>query len=244
MKNLINKIKAFVKKNYIACTVVGSLILVIIASIIIVGLIKSYKNRIELSTEKHSFYQYFDVTRNDFYAKISLENNKIVDISSQTYNVYNNSPIYYVEKDSIIVPKESSIIFYYRENLSYRLPKYSKLTLDDGASKISSNGNEEAVSGFFIYDGVDTYIIPKKSTLNINGGELTLGEYSYVIANQNYVTYYDYATKIANKIENIEKATLTFDEVAIDLLKDVTVVNSKVGLLETNVSSLEVYLED
>ena len=244
MKNIIEKIKAFVKKNYVACTVVGSLILVILASIIIVHLIKSFQHKIELSSKKDSYYQYFDVTRNEFYSTLDLEDDKIVKISSKTYNVYENSPLYHVEKDEMIIPKNSSIVFYYQENLSYRLPKYSEVILEGASTSVISNGKKKADSGYFIYDGEDLYIIPSNSILNINGNEVALGAFSYVIANKNYVTYYDYSSKIANKIENIESASLVIKDVAIDLLKDVTVYNDKVTLINTNVNSMEIYLED
>ena len=46
MKKLMVKAKEFIKRNYIACTVILAIVLVVIASLIIIGLIKMNKNTI------------------------------------------------------------------------------------------------------------------------------------------------------------------------------------------------------
>ncbi|MBQ6840938.1 MAG: hypothetical protein IJO63_02330 [Bacilli bacterium] len=241
----MKKIKEFVKKNYIACTVVGALLLVIIASLIIISLIKMNKNKIDVSSSNANLYQYFDKTKMEFDAKLSYENDGLINITAKEYKVYENSPIYDSSKTKVIIPKVSSIVFYYRQNLTYRLPKYSYISLEAGSSVINSNGKEKAETDFFVYDGVDTYLIPVESTISINGKVTNLSAYSYVIANSNYVTYYSYETDTIETVEaDIKNATLKINDVSVDLLKDVTVVNSKVNLLQTKVSNLDVYLED
>lgn len=244
MKVWIQKIKEFYKKNYIACTVVGALLLTIIASLIIVSLIRSFKNKIEVSSKNGSYYQYVDSDIKTFKATLSYENDKIVNIKSDTHNIYVNSPLYSEDNKEIIIPKTSSIVFYLKNNETYRLPIYSTLTNTDSINYISSNGQKESTEGFFIYDGVDTYIIPSKSTLKVNKETINLGTYSYVIANSSYVIYYDYEKNIVGKIDDINSASLTVDDIAIDLLKDVTVNNNKVQLLLTDINGLKVYLED
>jgi len=245
MKEIWKKVKAFVKKNYIACTVVAAIILVIVASLIIIGLINMNKNKIEVSSSNVTLYQYFNKERKDFGAKLSYENDALVNIDSEEYKVYENSPLYNIENTHIIIHKESSIIFYYRQNLSYRLPKYSVVTYDEGSSIINSKGKEKVDTDFFIYDGVDTYIFPVSSILKVNNTTIELSKYSYVIANNNYVTYYSYDSDTIQTIEGtINKVTVKINDIAIDLMKDATVVNSKVGLLNNNVSSLDIYLED
>lgn len=244
MKDWIKKIKEFVKRNYIACTVVGALVLVIIASLIIVGLIKSFKNRIETSTESDSYYQYFDVNLNSFEGTLSLENDRIVNVESDTYKIYNGSPVYSNTKDEVIIPKVSSIVFYLQDNVTFKLPKYSRLTYLDDIHFVSSNGKKESASAFFVYDGEDTYLTFEPSRLKVNGTEIYLSNYSYVIASKDSVLYYNYETKEVHKIENITSASLILDKVAIDLLKDVTVKDGQVDMLLSNINNLKVYLED
>lgn len=244
MKNLINKVKNFVKKNYIACTVIVAILLVIIASVIIINLIQMNRNKIDVSSKTESLYQYFDKSKKKFEAKLSYENDKLVNIKSNDYLVYENSPIYLEDSIGIIIPKQSSIVFYYRQNLSYRLPKYSTLTLSSSSTHINSNGNKTVETDFFIYDGLDTYVLPVASQLKVNGTEISLSSYSYVIANSNYVTYYDYEKDIVQTIENINSASLIINDLTIDLIKDVTVINSKVSLLDTQISKMDIYLED
>ena len=245
MKKLMVKAKEFIKRNYIACTVILAIVLVVIASLIIIGLIKMNKNTIEVKNTNENMYQYFDREKKEFSAKLSYEDDILVNVKAKDYSIYENSPIYLSKQTGIVMPKESSVVFYYRQNLSYRLPKYSSLTLEDGSSKIKSKENEQKESNFFIYDGLDTYLFPIASTLKVNDTVVNLSKYSYVIANSNYVTYYDYETDSVTKIETvINRAILTINDMSIDLLKDVTVINSKVSLLTTNISSLDIYLED
>jgi len=66
-----------------------------------------------------------------------------------------------------------------------------------------------------------------------------------IIADINGVTYYNYELDEVIVIdEQIKSASLIINDVGIDLLKDVTVINSKVRLLPSNVSNLKIYLED
>ena len=245
MKEFIKKAKEFVKKNYIACTVASAIILIIIASIIIVSLINMNKNKIEVTSRDLMLYQYFDKEKTQFNATLSYENDKLVNIKSDDYLIYENSPIYLQNETSIIVPKESSIVFYYRQNLSYRLPKYSFMILEESSSVVNSNGKEKVDTDFFIYDGENTYIFPVASTLKVNDTVVNLSNYSYVIAGVDYVTYYNYDSKTIEKIEGtITKASITINDMTIDLLKDVTVINSKVSLLSSNIKNMDIYLED
>lgn len=245
MKNLVNKIIKYIKKNYIASTVVAAIILVALGSLIIIGLINMSKNKIELSSENAHLYQYVAEDKKEYDAKLSYENDKMVNIKSDTFKAYEGSPIYDQNSQRIIVPKTSSVIFYLRHNLAYRLPKYSSLTFKEGSSFISSNGKKASDTNFFIYDGEDMYIIPVKSVLKVNKLEIELSAYSYVIANEMNVTYYDYETDTIKIIDGtISQASLFIDEVGIDLLKDVTVINSNVELIVSNVDKLNIYLEE
>jgi len=244
MKEIMKKAEAFVKKNYIECIVAAAIILVIGASLLIIKMMNISRNQMDVSSSNNTLYQYFNNNKKEFTAKLSYENDALVNIKADNYNVYENSPIYDNLQTQIILPKESSIIFYHRQNLSYRLPKYSSLTLKDGASVVNSKGKEKADSDFFIYDGEDTYLFPMTTTLKINNDAITLSKYSYVIAGSNYITYYDYELDTCMTIENINKAVIVADTLSIDLLKDATVLNSKVGLLNNKVSNLDIYLED
>jgi len=239
MKSLIHKITNWIKANYISSMIVLAIVLVVIASIIIVGLIGPKKNKIVLNVDNSLMYQYFSTNKIEFEAKISEENKKIVNIDSDTHDIYEVTPIYYKDEIGMIIPKNSAIVFYYRDNLIYQLPKYSKLTNVDDANIINSNSKTESASNFFIYDGEDLYIIPNDCTIKVNNQEITLSGYSYIIADINGVTYYNYELDEVIVIdEQIKSASLIINDVGIDLLKDVTVINSKVRLLPSNVSNL------
>ena len=245
MKKLINRIVNYIKKNYIASTVVAAIVFVLLGSFIIISLINMNKNKIIVRSENANLYQFFREEKKEFDAKLSYENDKMVNIKSNDYKPYSGSPLYDKNSQKIILPSTSSIVFYHRQNLAYRLPKYSTLTFNEGSSFISSNGNIASASGFFIFDGVDTYIMPVASVLKYNNKEIALSAYSYVIANENGITYYNYETDKATVVEtSITRALVIIDDVGIDLLKNATVINNDVQLILSNIDRLSIYLED
>ena len=235
----MKKIIDFIKKHYLIFTIMIVIILMLIALIIIFNIIYK-KNKIIVKNENINLYQYYGNNKQLFTTKVSYENNKIVSIDN---NIYENSLIYYENNLHLIIPKTSMIVFYYQDNLTYRLNKYSEYLKDNGSNIIISEGSKIISNDFFIYDGDDLYILPDASILNINNNVINLTSGSYIIANQDNVIYYDYENDSIMTIDNIEKAQLNLKNITIDLLKDVTVYNNKVLLLDINSNNTEVYKE-
>ena len=240
----MEKVIKYIKKNYILFTIIGAILLVVIASLIITLLIKNSKNKIVVKSENIEIYEYVDMQKKSSLAKVSLENNKIVEIKPEDFNIYQNGLIYVNEENRVIVPKNSMIVFYYQDNLTYKLSKYSELIQNNNSKIIISEGKKIISDNFFIYDGEDTYIIPDLSNLIINGEELILGANSFVIASPDSIIYYDYDNDIINKVNDIKSASIKVNNIVIDLLKDVTVYNNKVVLLDNDVNKMAVYKED
>ena len=211
---------------------------------IIFHLIKGAKNKIVVSSNEAVLYEYVDIKRNDFTGNISLENDKIVKITSDEFKPYEGSIIYYAESERLIIPKTSAIVFYYRDNLTFKLNKYSEVYFDNNSTVVVSEGKKIASGNFFIYDGEDTYIIPINSTLKVNGNEISLSAGSYIIASPDNLIYYDYVLNTINKVEGINNASLKIGNAQIDLLKDVTVYNNKVVLIEQTIDDMGIYKED
>lgn len=241
----MQKIINYFKKNYLAVTVILAILLTVLGSVIIINLIKRYQNRIEYSNTTGSFYQYFDTTKSDFEAKLSYENDQIVNIEGKEYNIYENSLIYLQDNTSVIIPKVSSIVFYLQDNATYQLPKYSEVILDSGTDIVKSLGIKGIAANFFIYDGEDTYFFPLNVVLNINNRKIELSPYSYVIATSENIIYYDYESDKLEKYEgNINKATISFNEITIDIEKNAIVKNGRVAMLNKNIKVLKKYMEE
>lgn len=241
MKKIIN----YIKKNYIVFTAVSAALLICLGSFLVINLIKSYQNRIELTKSSGNYYQYFDVTRYDFESANEYENGKLVKMKAKNYNIYDSSLIYVKDEKSIIIPKVSSIVFYNQSNLTYRLPKYSEVTLSHGSDIVKSLGKKIVSNNFFIFDGEDTYFFPSNVVLVIDGKEINLSAYSYVVAGSEVITYYDQSTDKLQMIQNnVKYAYVKVDDVTIEILKDVTIKNDKVLLLYNKVDNLIDYVEE
>ena len=235
----MKKITNFIKKHYLIFTITIVIILVIIAIIIILSIIYKH-NKIIVKNENINLYQYYGNNKQLFNSTIAYENDKIVSIDN---NIYENSLIYYEDDLHLIIPKTSMVIFYYQNNLTYRLNKYSEYLKDSSSNIIISEGNKIISNNFFIYDGDDLYILPDESTLNINDENINLSSGSYIIANKDNLIYYDYANDEIVISDNIQKASLKLKNITIDLLKDVTIYNSEVLLLEKN-NNIDVYVKE
>ncbi|MDD5864923.1 MAG: hypothetical protein PUD07_00305 [bacterium] len=237
----MKKIIKFIKKNYIIISIILGLIIIIIASVIIVKKLNE-KNKINIITKKEKLYQY--VINDKIYhdAIVSYQDNRIIDIKSEFDE---DNLLYYDAFTKIVIPDNMIVIFYNKNNISYKLPKYSTISKNNDVLIINSNGKEYIKNNFFLYDNLDLYFIPYSSVLKYNDNTINLSEFSYVKVNNNYIMIYNYENdSFIYYDENINSATLTINNFVIDLLNDASVLNGNIGLLNRNIDSLSVLKED
>lgn len=240
----MKKITDFIKKNYIVFCIVVAIILVIIGSIIIIKLLNDNLNKIDTKKESYSFYEYFEEDKNEFKATLHYENERLVKVDSKDYNIYENSFIYYNDKNKIIIPKDMSIVFYNRKNLAYKLPKYSEIENDNNANIIYTGGKKYLNDDFFLYDGEDIYFFISDVSLFTKGEEIKLSKYSYIYARNDDLLYYNKEEDKSYVISDVSGSYVKVGEVKIDLLKDATVYNNEVMILGANLNNLPSYKED
>lgn len=236
----MKKIVDMIKRNYIAFTIFMVIFLVIIASIITISVISHNRHKIVTENETISLYQYIGKMKNSFEADITYEDGQITKISSSKYSIV-DSIIYYKDKDQAIVPYDSEIVFYYRDNLTYQLPKYSTLGSNKSLKTINVEGIDYSVDNFIIYDGKDNYFLPDASTLTLDGEKIELSPLSYIEANRATLIYYDYAKNKITVKENVKVANLKINDANIDLFGDVVVYNNKSMLLDSDVKKYSIY---
>ncbi len=238
----MKKIHNFIQKNYIACTVLGVALLVILASLITIGIIRGNRHKIVTSKDTLNLYQYNGSLKNTFTGKVVYGDDMITSLTSDTSLV--DSVMYYADSSKIIIPFKSKIVFYYRDNLAYSLPKYSTLESKKDIKTLNCDGTEQNVDSFIIYDGVDTYILPDKSILTLDGDKIELSALSYIIANRGSLTYYDYDKDALVIKENIKVANLHMNNADFDLYNDVVVYNNKTLIIGNDIDNYPVYKED
>ena len=239
----MRRIIDMIKKNYIAFTVLMVIILVVIASIITISVISHNRHKIETEKEITKLYQYIGQMKNSFEAELTYEDKKITKISSSKYSIV-DSIVYYQDKMQTIIPFDSEIVFYYRDNLTYYLPKYTLLGINKSIKTLNVNRIDYNVDSFIIYDGKDNYFLPDKSTLTLDGEKIELSPLSYISANRATITYYNYGSDKVVVKEGIKVANLRINDADIDLFGDIIVYNKKSILLDSDIKKYPVYIED
>lgn len=238
----MKKIIKFIKKNYMIISIILGLIIVVISSIIIVKKLNE-KNKIKINTNNEKLYQYVIKDKIYYDAIVSYQDDKIIDIKANNFD--EDNLLYYDAFTKIVIPDNMIVIFYNKNNVSYKLPKYSTISKNNDVFIINSNGKDYIKNNFFLYDNIDLYFIPNSSVLKYNDNTINLSEFSYVKVNNNYIMIYNYEEdKFYYYDENINSATLTINNFVIDLLNDASVLNGNIGLLNRNIDSLSVLKED
>ena len=181
--------------------------------------------------------------KHTFVGQITYEDDQITSVLNNKYSIV-NSPIYFDEYKHVILPFKSEIVYYYRDNLSYQLPKYSELDIENNLKKVICNGLSYGDDSFIIYDGIDTYIIPDNSVLTIDGKKENLSALSYIVANQATLKYYNYGKGEFVTKENVKVANLKVNNVDIDLMNDVVVYNKKSIIIGKSIDNYPIYKED
>jgi len=239
----MKKINEFIRKNYISFMIVIAIILVVIGSLIIINIINS-RNKIEVASKNVSVYQYFNENKNDINATLIYEDDILNNIESNDHEIYLNAPVYFKDEKKVIIPKQSSIVFYSQDNLTYKLNRFAQVFDDSNSTKITYGKSSNLASSFFIYDGDDLYFFVHPTKVNINDTIINLSSYSYVLANNDTAIYYDYETDKVNVLENVQKFEINLGNTTIDALKDVTVMNNDLRLLKKSIDSLENYIKE
>ncbi len=239
------RIKDFIKKNYVVCTVFAVVFIVCLASLIIIHLINTYRPHVDIKNETYGYFQVIGKNKKTFDADIRKENNVIKDIFPKKYTLMSLSPVYYENDDLLILPSESAIVLYAQGFKKYQLPKYSEVSYKEGSKLVIVNGKKQLANNSFIYDPNGNYIFLDEVTLKYNGKVVKLSPFSFINANVAGLTYYDYATKtIVDEDVEIKSATIVYDTFNINLLKNIVIKNGKVTMLKRGVDAFPVYKED
>lgn len=241
----MKKVIEYIKKNYIVCMVILAIILIVIGSLIILSIIKLNKNSIISRHETFAFYENYNNEKHEFSARLDYEDDKIVGIKPEKYNLYAKSVIYYSDDKKVIIPDDMMIVFYHQNNLSYKAPKYSEFAEDNGTNVIIVNGKKSLNSDYFIYNGDDFYFFTNPITLTINGENYELGSFSYVESRSEDLLFYNYDTSRETVVANVNSASVKLkNNTYVDILNDATTENNRTVILDNKVDKLPVYKED
>ena len=204
------------------------LLIPIMAVIVLIGalyfLYREYRYDNYRDKHEESVFQYFGGFRTEYTAIVTYNLKKsIVDVTPKDIKIeYDGTPIYYLDEDKVLFPKEMTIVFPLREGSQYKINKYSTYYKENELHYINNNIDTGNYSVFFLYDGNGVYFFPYEVSLNINGKEVVkLSEMSFVSMSDDSVIYYNYKES-ESKMLDIEnkKVTISSEKINVNLVEN------------------------
>lgn len=221
MKEKINNLKTIIKENYKLIIPITLMIVLFVAFLIYYKVMIS-NNYTKDETVK--VFQYFYEKKYEY--DLTLSKNRkdvIVDLKPQNINVnYDSTPIYYQEKDIIILPSDMSVVMPTLSCAEYLSKGYSYITYEKGTYTLTTDKYNKKLNHYFLYDGKDLYFFIEPVTLTVNNEKIELSSLSYVIAKyNNSITYYDKKTDTFKIIDTTEDTSLIENKYySINISKD------------------------
>ena len=209
-KEKIDNIKIFFKENYKLIIPITLMIVLFVSFLIYYKVMISDNYREE---EIKQVYQYFYDTKYEYDLTISKNRKKeIVDIKSKNIDInFDSTPIYYKDKDIVILPQNMSIVMPTISCAEYLSKQYSYITYENNIYTLTTNKYNNKLNHYFLYDGNDLYFFIEPVTLTINNEKIELSPFSYVIAiYNNYISYYD------KKTDTFKTITITSDNSTVE----------------------------
>lgn len=233
--------KNYIKENY-KIFIPIALMIVLFAAFFVYYKV-SLTNVYRVDT-KGSFYQYFYDKKYEYDAVVS-KNKKgvIVDFNEEDIDINQDStPIYYKDGKTVIFPKDMSVVMPLLNCSEYLAKGYSYIEYGDRTYKLTTDKYSDNLGHYFLFDGNDLYFFIEEVTLKVNGEEIQLSPFSYVVARTgNFVAYYDKKNDVYKTInvENID-ATIKNDYYTIYISSDIidyygtnVILTSKIDMLNT-----------
>ena len=221
MKEKTNNLKTIIKDNY------KLIIPIILMIVLFVAFLIYYKVMISNNYTKDEtvkVFQYFYEKKYEY--DLTLSKNRkdvIVDLKPQNITVnYDSTPIYYQEKDIIILPEDMSVVMPTLSCAEYLSKGYSYITYEKGTYNLTTDKYNKKLNHYFLYDGKDLYFFIEPVTLTVNNEKIELSSLSYVIAKyNNSITYYDKKTDTFKIIDTIDDNSLIENKYySINISKD------------------------
>lgn len=230
--------KEFIKNKYNIIIPVFLLIVLVIALLLYT---KEYKNNRYAEVSETLVYQYFSGVKMEYTAKISRnKKNVILEYENSEFAVsLDSTPVYVSDSDSVIFPKEMSIIFplYDRQ---YQVNALAEVYKENDLYYLNIRNLNKTYDHIFYFDGNNLYFFVDKTTLTIGDREIELSPMSYVSCSYlNMVEYYDRDSDTFETIEiGSEKVTVSNDYMTIDVASDKVIYKDSFTLLTKDFSSL------
>ena len=181
----------YIKKNYkIFIPII--LILVLFLSFTVYYLISQTTSFKKI--EKTNVYQFFSEEKTNYVLEIEKNRkNVITNITPIDVNiVYDSNPIYNKDNENIVIlPQKMSVVAPILNCSEYLAKEKSYIKLENKQYYLVTKGFNSTLGHYFLYDGTDLYFFIENVTLVVDNKEIKLTPYSYVVAHNKKLYYYN-----------------------------------------------------
>lgn len=187
----MNKINDFVKENY-------KLVIPILLMILLFVVFFVYyqvSSREVLTDNDYKFYKYVSDYKYEYEGVVTTNRKgEVVGFKGKNIEVeLDSTPIYYQDKDKVILPKDMSVVMPTLSCAEYLSPGFSVVTYEDKVYKLLTKNYNKNLNHYFFYDSEDLYFFIENVVLKYNDKEVKLTPFSYVVYrnNNDSLSYYD-----------------------------------------------------
>lgn len=230
--------KEFIKNKYNLLIPVFLLVVLLIAVLLYTN---EYKNNRYAEMKEVSVYQYFSGIKMEYTAIIGRNrSNVVLEYENKDLVVsLDSTPIYLKDNDSVIFPKEMSVVFPLKQR-EYQVNALAEVYKENELYYLNIRNLNKTFDHIFFYDGNNLYFFVDGVTLTVGDEVIELGPMSYVSASyMNFVEYYDKGTDTYGMI-NItnEKVVVKNDYMTINVVGDEIVYKDNFAFLTKDFSVL------
>jgi len=177
----------------------------------------------------------------EYIAKIGRNRkNVILEYQNKDFAVsLDSTPVYIKNKDSVIFPKEMSVVFPLKTR-EYQVNALAEVYEKNDLFYLNVRNLNKTFDHLFFFDGDNLYFFVDAVTLTIGKKKIELSPMSYVNASyMNFVEYYDYGSDTYKTINiNNEEVIVKNDYMTINVVGDEVVYKDNFTLLTKDFSYL------
>lgn len=231
--------KEFIKNKY---NILLPICLIIVLLIAIFLYSREYKNNRYAEVKEVNVYQYFSGVKMEYTAKISRnKKNVILDYDSDDSVVnLDSTPIYIIDGDNAIFPKEMSIVFPLKDK-EYKVNALAEIYMENDLYYLNIRNLNKSFDHIFYFDGSNLYFFVDDIILSIGNKDVKLSPMSYVSCSYlNMVEYYDKDTDSYGIVDITNESVIAKnDYMTIDVCSDKIVYKDSFTLLTKDFSMLD-----
>ena len=198
------KFKKFVVNNYKILIPIVLLLVVFLGFIIYFIVSRTFPfSEVEVS----SYYQYFGDEKVVYDAEVTKDRKGVITEINPVgkYIQYDSTPIYDSSSDVVIFPSDMSVVAPILNCSEYLAKSYSYIKYENKRYSLITENYNQYLGHYFFYDGEDLYFFIEDFTLVVGDERVELGPFSYVIAKDDEIVYYN---REKDELKSIEKSTL------------------------------------